>query len=224
MAFRRLDRARMTVSAGGTGAITLGSAVTGFRTFAAAGMANADTFRYLIVDGTAWELGLGTYTSSGTSFTRVRSSSSTGADLDVTTAAEVSIIFAAADADAFASLTGTETLSGKTLVDPVITGAIKEDIFTITDAAAFEIDPSNGSIQFITLGASRTPAATNFQDGESVTLRIADGTAFTITWTTVGVVWKGGSAPTLATTGYTEVHLEKSGGVIRGVHVGDFAS
>lgn len=122
------------------------------------------------------------------------------------------------------TISSTSTLTNKTLTDPVITGAITEDIYTITDGAGFEIDPSNGSIQFVTLGASRTPAATNFQNGESVTLRIADGTAYTITWTTVGVVWKGATAPTLATSGYTEVHLEKSGNVIRGVHVGDFAS
>jgi len=116
------------------------------------------------------------------------------------------------------------TLQNKTLVDPAITGCILEDVDTIVDAASFEIDPSNGSIQFVTLGANRTPVATHFQNGESVTLRINDGAAFTINWSSVGVVWKGGTAPTLATSGYTEVHLEKSGGVIRGVHVGDFAS
>lgn len=114
--------------------------------------------------------------------------------------------------------------SNASLTDPVITGCILEDVFTITDGAGFEIDPGNGSIQFVTLGASRTPQATNFQNGESVTLRIADGSAFTITWSTVGVVWKDAAAPTLATSGYTEVHLEKADNVIRGVHVGDFAS
>lgn len=128
-----------------------------------------------------------------------------------------------------ATLTGTETLTNKTLsapalTDPVVTGAITEGIYTITDGAAFEIDPSNGTIQTITLGANRTPAATNFANGESVTLKIADGTAYAITWTTVGVVWKDATAPTLATTGYTVVELWKENNVIRGVHVGDFAS
>ena len=123
--------------------------------------------------------------------------------------------------------TGTGALvfaSAPTLTDPELVGAVKEDVFTISDGAAFEIDPSNGSIQFVTLGANRTPAATNFADGESVTLHIADGTAFTITWTTVGVVWTGGSAPTLATSGYTVIVLWKAGGVIRGSRVGDVAS
>lgn len=114
--------------------------------------------------------------------------------------------------------------SAPTLTDPAIVGTILEDIYTISDGAAFEIDPGNGSEQFITLGANRTPAATNFADGESVVLHVADGAAYTITWTTVGVVWVGGPAPTLATTGYTVIVLWKAGGVIRGTRVGDVAS
>jgi hypothetical protein len=99
-----------------------------------------------------------------------------------------------------------------------------DTVFTITDAAAFEIDPANGSMQVITLGASRTPAATNFSAGECVLLGIDDGTAYSITWTTVAVTWvkAGGtaSAPTLATTGYTWVLLWKVGSVIYGATVG----
>jgi len=114
------------------------------------------------------------------------------------------------------------------IVDPPITGTILEDIFTITDAAAFEVDPGNGSIQLITLGASRTPKATNFAAGESITLMVNDGTAYTLTWTdatwgTGGVAWVGGSAPTLATTGYTVIQFWKVGTQIYGARVGDVA-
>jgi len=107
-----------------------------------------------------------------------------------------------------------------TLTDPIITGTVLEDIYTITDGAAFEIDPGNGSIQQITLTASRTPAATNFANGEGILLMVNDGTAYTITWTTIGVVWIGGSAPTLATTGWTHIVLYKVGGTIYGKYVG----
>lgn len=124
--------------------------------------------------------------------------------------------------------TGSQVLSSKTLVDPVITGAILEDIFTITDGAAFEIDPSNGSIQLITLGASRTPKATNFVNGESVILMVDDGSAYTLTWTDAtfggsGVVWKtnAGVAPTLNTTGYTVIVLWEVAGQVYGARVGD---
>jgi hypothetical protein len=124
--------------------------------------------------------------------------------------------------------TGSQVLSSKTLVDPAITGTILEDIFTISDGAAFEIDPGNGSIQLITLGANRTPKATNFADGESVILMVDDGTAYALTWTDAtfggsGVVWKtnAGVAPTLNTTGYTVIVLWEVAGQVYGARVGD---
>jgi hypothetical protein len=127
-----------------------------------------------------------------------------------------------------ATLTGSQTLTNKTLTDPAITGTILEDIYTISDGAAFEIDPGNGSIQLITLGASRTPKATNFAAGESVTLLVDDGTAYTLTWTdstfgSGGVVWKtdGGNAPTLNTSGYTVIVLFKVSTQVYGARVGD---
>jgi hypothetical protein len=115
-----------------------------------------------------------------------------------------------------------------TFVDPAITGTILEDVFTITDGAAFEVDPGNGSIQLITLGASRTPKATNFAAGESITLMVDDGTAYTLTWTDAtwggsGVVWAGGSAPTLATSGYTVLQFWKVSTQVYGALVGSVA-
>ena len=126
------------------------------------------------------------------------------------------------------SISSTSTLTNKTLTDPAIIGTILEDVFTITDGAAFEVDPGNGSIQLITLGASRTPKATNFTAGESITLMVNDGTAYTITWTdatwgTGGVIWKGGSAPTLATTGYSVIQFWKVSTQVYGASVGNVA-
>jgi hypothetical protein len=118
--------------------------------------------------------------------------------------------------------------SAAALTDPTITGAILEDVYTISDGAAFEIDPGNGTIQLITLGASRTPKATNFAAGESVTLMVDDGTAYTLTWTDStfggsGVVWKtdGGVAPTLNTSGYTVIVLWKVSTQVYGARVGN---
>lgn len=124
--------------------------------------------------------------------------------------------------------TDTQTLTNKTLTDPAMIGTILEDVFTITDGAAFEIDPGNGSIQLITLGASRTPKGTNFAAGEAITLLVDDGTAYTITWTdstfgTGGVTWVGGTAPTLATSGYTVIELWKVGTKVYGASVGSVA-
>lgn len=99
-----------------------------------------------------------------------------------------------------------------------------DTVYTITDGAAFEIDPVNGNVQTVTLGASRTPAATNFAAGQTVILGINDGTAYSITWTTVAPVWVKaggtGAAPTLATTGYTWVLLWKVGSTMYAAEVG----
>lgn len=101
---------------------------------------------------------------------------------------------------------------------------VKDTVHTITDGAAFEIDPANGSIQIVTLGANRTPAATNFEAGQIVLLGVDDGTAYTITWSTVNPTWVkvggSGSAPTLATTGYTWILLWKVSTTIYATEVG----
>jgi hypothetical protein len=124
---------------------------------------------------------------------------------------------------AIVGTTDTQTLSGKTLSNPTIAGSIIEGVYTIADGAGFAIDPTNGSIQKITLGASRTPTAANFLEGQSVLLMIADGSAYTLTWTTVAVTWVGGTAPTLATTGWTCVELWKVGTTIYGASIGAVA-
>lgn len=100
----------------------------------------------------------------------------------------------------------------------------KETVFAITDGAAFEINPANGGIQTITLGASRTPKGTNFLEGQSVTLMVTAG-AFTLTWTdttfgTSGVRWVGGVAPTLSTTLISIIELWKVGTQVYGASVG----
>jgi hypothetical protein len=101
---------------------------------------------------------------------------------------------------------------------------LKDTVHTITDGAAFEIDPANGSIQVVTLGASRTPAATNFEAGQCVLLGIDDGTAYSVTWTTVNPTWVkvGGTAtaPTLAASGYTWIMLWKVSSTIYACEVG----
>lgn len=133
------------------------------------------------------------------------------------------------DVDDLAKLDVVQTFTAvQTLTDPAIIGTILEDVFTITDGAAFEVDPGNGSIQLITLGASRTPKATNFAAGESITLMVNDGTAYTLTWTDAtwggtGVVWTGGSAPTLATTGYTVLQFWKVSTQVYAAFVGEVA-
>ena len=161
------------------------------------------------------------------SFTSLTGTTTTG-----TTARFVSGLFSTVVSGVTFTGTTANFTSGvfanSTLTDPQIIGTVLEDVYTISDGAAFEVDPGNGSVQLITLGANRTPKATNFAAGEAVTLMVNDGTAYTLTWTdatwgTGGVKWTGGSAPTLATSGYTVIQFWKVGSQVYGANVGDVA-
>jgi Chaperone of endosialidase len=68
MALVVYDRVQETTATTGTGTITLGGAVVGFQSFAVIG--NGNTTYYCIVNSTAWEVGIGTYTASGTTLAR----------------------------------------------------------------------------------------------------------------------------------------------------------
>ena len=77
------------------------SAGTGFRTFAAA-YANADQLPYLATDGTAWESGIGTFTTGGTNTlvrTTILESSNSNAAVDFSGSASFPTIFVEMSAD-----------------------------------------------------------------------------------------------------------------------------
>jgi len=103
------DRVRVTTASTGTGTITLGSAVNAFQDFSVIGDGN--TTYYTIVDSTAgsWEVGIGTYTASGTTLSRDTILESSGGgtavnfgagikDVFVTYPAEKAVYFDASDA------------------------------------------------------------------------------------------------------------------------------
>ena len=69
MALVLKDRVQETSITTGTGTITLAGAVSGFQSFSSA-IGNTNTTYYTITNGAEWEVGIGTYTSSGNTLSR----------------------------------------------------------------------------------------------------------------------------------------------------------
>jgi hypothetical protein len=98
---------------------------------------------------------------------------------------------------------------------------VKEERYAVTGTTP-AIDPANGGIQTWALSGNSTPTD-SLDDGESVTLHIDDGTAYTITWTSLVNEWIGGSAPDLPTTGYAVIELWKVNTTVYAAAMGDLS-
>jgi len=115
---------------------------------------------------------------------------------------------------------GTATPSGALeVVGTVKSTAFTEGVFAVTGATP-ALDPANGSIQTWTLTESSAPTD-SFGTGESMTLMIDDGSAYTITWPTITWTNNAGSAPTLSTSVKTVIALWKVSTTLYGVLVAD---
>lgn len=83
------DRVKETTTTTGTGTVTLAGASAGFQSFAAIGDGN--TTYYAITSGNDYEVGLGTYTASGTTLSRdtVLESSNAGSKITLSGTSDV---------------------------------------------------------------------------------------------------------------------------------------
>jgi len=70
MAFVLADRVKETTTTTGTGTITLLGASTGFQSFAIVGNGNTTYYTIAGQTGSEWEVGIGTYSTSGTTLAR----------------------------------------------------------------------------------------------------------------------------------------------------------
>jgi hypothetical protein len=118
--------------------------------------------------------------------------------------------------------TDTQTLTNKTADGLTLNDGYTEEVFAVTGTTP-ALSPTDGSIQTWTLSGASTPTAGTWAAGQSITLMVDDGSAETIDWTSLSVVWKtdGGSAPTLNTSGDTVITLWKVSTTIYGARVGN---
>jgi hypothetical protein len=123
MALVLKDRVKETSTTSGTGTITLAGAVAGFQSFSVVGDAN--TTYYAIVDNIAntWEVGIGTYTSSGTTLSRttVLSSSNGGSLVNFAANAKDVFVTSPSSRSAFQNEAGTQTVQAASSVTNALT-------------------------------------------------------------------------------------------------------
>lgn len=167
------DRVRETTTTTGTGTVTLDGAVTGFQSFSVIG--NANTTYYTIAgQGTSeWEVGIGTYTSSGTTLSRdTVLASSAGAPTKTT--------FSAGTKDVFVTYTAARSVNvDGTSIDTFGMGATQGDILyaSATDNFVRLAKDTNATRYLANTGTTNNPAwaQVNLANGVTGTLPVANG-------------------------------------------------
>lgn len=204
MALVLKDRVKETTTTTGTGAISLGGAVANFQAFSAV-LSDADTTYYAIIDVTNsdYEVGLGTYASSGNTLARttILESSNGGSAVSfgagsknvfIAYPAEKSVYLDASDQLVINSTAVTSTPAELNILDGV-TATTAElnylDITTLglTEASKAATADANGVVTFdngiseeYTAVTSTSNATTcNLQDGTNFSHTLTENTTFT---------------------------------------------
>lgn len=132
MAFVLKDRVKESTTTTGTGTVTLAGAATGYQSFSAIGDTNSTYYTIAAQTGTEWEVGIGTYTASGTTLSRdsVLASSNSGSLVD----------FSAGTKDVFCDYpAGRAVIGGEGYVENAQT--VNNSSTVTTGSNAFSVGP-----------------------------------------------------------------------------------
>jgi len=158
-----VNRAKVATATTGTGTLTLGSAESGYQSFADAGVVDTDVVRYVIEDGTAWEIGTGTY-SAGTLTRTVSESSNADAALNLTGSAVVYVSATAEDIppvlELYAENPSSPTAPSATGTNAVAIG--NAAVASASDAAGFGKRANAVGAESVALGESRASGLSSF--------------------------------------------------------------
>lgn len=118
------DRVKETTTTTGTGTLTLAGAVTGFQSFSVIG--NGNTTYYAIVDSVngTWEVGVGTYTSSGTTLSRdtIFESSNSGSAVPFAAGTKDVFVTYPAERSVYTNAAGSSITPATASTLPVVSG------------------------------------------------------------------------------------------------------
>lgn len=180
MALVILDRVKETTTTTGTGTVTLLGAVTGYQSFA--GIGNGNTTYYCIADqtGANWEVGIGTYTSAGTTLARttVLASSNSGSLVSFTAGTkDVFVTYPSERAvatDIANTFTANQTINGIMQVQKAARG----DVLTDNDGS-FDMNASS-NFSCTPTGAI-TLTFTNIAAGQSGYILLVNSSNYAVT-------------------------------------------
>ena len=164
MALIIADRVKETSTTTGTGTYTLAGAVTGFETFGSIGDGN--TTYYGCTDGAGnFEVGVGTYASSGTTLARTSILQSSNSDSAVNWSAGTKTLFCTMPAQKVRVLDSDQPSAASKL--PFFTGASVADVTDLSAYGRSLIDDADASAARTTLNVDEA--------GTAVALAIALG-------------------------------------------------
>lgn len=132
MALVLADRVKETTATAGTGTVTLLGASTGFQSFAVIGNSNTTFYCIAAQSGSEWEVGIGTYTSSGTTLARttVLSNSSGTQPSALSFSAGTKDVFVTYPSSRSIYADGTTLTATNSSVLPVASGGTGQTSFT----------------------------------------------------------------------------------------------
>jgi len=148
MALVLKDRVKEQTTTTGTGTITLGGSISGFESFASVGDGN--TTYYAIVNQAAdeWEVGIGTYTASGTTLSRDTILESSNSDSAVNFSAGTKDVFVTYPSDKaiYEDAAGGVDINGGTIDGTTIGGSsAAAGTFTTIDFTGADLTASNAA-------------------------------------------------------------------------------
>jgi hypothetical protein len=157
------NRIKVNSATTGTGVISLGTAVEGYQNFSSGGITDGSSVSYVIEDGANFEIGVGTYTASGTTLSRTVSES-TNSNNAINLSGEAVIFITPAASDLpftdGASFSGAVTFSADVTFDGATAGY--DIVFDRSDNALEFADGAKA-----TFGSALTINTTNLTYNQS---------------------------------------------------------